>query len=57
LLGMLTPIPAGVVFLMIGIALFVGIHRARSWTIRFAHFTRLHILYAKVYMWWHMRKR
>ena len=56
-LGMFTPIPAGVVFFVLGIALIVGIRRARSWTIAFVHLTRLHILYGKVYIWWQLRNR
>lgn len=57
ILGIFTPIPAGVVFFMIGLALCIGLRRARSWTLGFVHLTHLHILYGKVYVWWHTRNR
>jgi hypothetical protein len=54
---MLTPIPAGSVFLILGLALCIGLRRARTWILIFIHVTRLHILYGKIYMWWQTRKR
>lgn len=54
---MLTPIPAGVIFFVIGLALCIGLRRARAWTIMFVHFTRLHLLYSKAYMWYQLYKK
>jgi hypothetical protein len=57
ILGMFTPIPAGVVFFVIWLALCIWLRRARAWIIGFVHITRLHLLYSKIYMWWQMHKR
>jgi hypothetical protein len=55
ILGILTPIPAGLVFVILGVSLIIGLEAARRLTIRFIHFTRLHILYGKLYVWWKRR--
>jgi hypothetical protein len=57
LLGMITPIPAGIVFFLIGIALMIGLKRVKSGVFSIIHTLRLHILYGKIYTWWHERKK
>jgi hypothetical protein len=52
IIWLLTPLPLGTLFLIVGISLIIWLKRARSTIIRCIHFTRLHIIYAKVYMWW-----
>lgn len=57
ILGIFTPIPAGFVFFLIGLAIFVGLGRTKSLLLTCIYFTRIHLVYAKIYTWWHTRKR
>ncbi|MBX9809118.1 hypothetical protein K2X92_01885 [Candidatus Gracilibacteria bacterium] len=55
ILGIFTPIPLGIVFLLIGITLFSGFAKTRNIVFRVIYWLRLHIIYSKIYMWWRNR--
>lgn len=55
ILGILTPLPLGFLFLLSGVILLFGFQKTRDIIFRVVYGLRLHILYGKVYVWWMRR--
>lgn len=56
LLAFLTPLPAGILFLILGGFLIFGKDTTRVYTLRMIYFFRLHILFGKILLWWKSKK-